>query len=92
MNIEFSPQFERAILDILNYIQKDNKQASNNFQSILFKKLESLEMFPYKFRKSIYYNDENVRDFIFMGYTIPYLIDEDKKVIIVLDIFKWIEK
>jgi len=92
MNIEFSPQFERAILDILNYIQKNNKQASNNFQNRLFKKLESLAIFPYKFRKSIYYNDEYVRDFIFMGYTIPYLIDEDKKVIIVLDIFKWIEK
>jgi len=30
----------------------------------------------------------HVRDYIFKGYTIPYLIDEENVVIVVLDIFK----
>ncbi|MGM0533206.1 MAG: type II toxin-antitoxin system RelE/ParE family toxin, partial [Campylobacterota bacterium] len=47
---------------------------------------------PYKFRQSYYYDSLNIRDFIFKGYTIPYLIDEDKGVIVLLDIFKWIDK
>jgi len=27
-----------------------------------------------------------------MGYTIPYLVDEKHDVIVVLDIFKWVDK
>lgn len=47
---------------------------------------------PYKYRKSFYYDDINVRDMIFKGYTIPYLIDEKNNKIVLLDIFKWIDK
>jgi len=92
MKLEFSPQFEKSILDILKFIQKSNKQASYNFETKLFEKLETLTIFPYKFRKSIYYNDKQVRDFIFKGYTIPYLIDEKNEIIVILDIFKWTDR
>jgi len=51
-----------------------------------------LDTFPYKYRQSYYYNDPQIRDLIFKGYTIPYLIDEKRDVIVILDIFKWIEK
>ncbi|WP_372618643.1 hypothetical protein [Aliarcobacter sp.] len=44
---------------------------------------------PFKARQSIHFNDIFVRDLIFKGYTIPYLIDEDLDVIVILDIFKW---
>jgi len=30
---------------------------------------------PYKHRKSIYYDDENIRDLVFKGYTIVYMIE-----------------
>jgi len=92
MKLLFSLEFEKSITDILNYIEKDNKKASYDFENELFKKLEDLSIFPYKFRKSIYYNDEDVRDFIFKGYTIPYLIDKKREVIVILDIFKWVNR
>jgi len=41
---------------------------------------------PYKFRKSIHFNDENIRDLVFKGYTVPYLVDDE--VIVVLGIVK----
>lgn len=47
---------------------------------------------PYKFRKSIYFDDENIRDYIFKGYTIPYSINEDNNEIVLLDIIKWMDK
>jgi len=47
---------------------------------------------PYKFRKSIYFDDENIRDYIFKGYAIPYLINEDNNEIALLDIIKWVDK
>ncbi|TEY03205.1 type II toxin-antitoxin system RelE/ParE family toxin [Campylobacter sp. US33a] len=43
---------------------------------------------PYKFRKSFIFDDENIRDFIFKGYVIPYKIDKEKDLIIILDIYK----
>lgn len=46
----------------------------------------SLPHFPYKCRKSLYADDENIRDFIFKGYTIPYIIEDEA--IVVLTIFK----
>jgi len=57
------------------------------------KKISKLDFMPYKFRKSYYYynDDEDIRDLIVQGYTIPYLIDKEKDTIVILDIFKWEE-
>ena len=84
----FTQNLERIIL----YIADDSKSRARNFRNNLHKRLNSLDSFPYKFRKSIHFNNDDIRDYIFMGYTIPYLVDEEKDVIVVLDIFKWVEK
>jgi hypothetical protein len=44
---------------------------------------------PLKYRKSIYFENETIRDFIFKGYCIPYLIEAEYERIILLDIIKW---
>jgi len=92
MNIEFNSLFEETLVSIIHYIMKDSVNASIIFEEELFEHLADLTHFPYKFRESLYYEDEQIRDYIFMGYTIPYLVDEENDVIIVLDIFKWVEK
>ena len=92
MKIEFNPLFEEMLVSILDYIMNDSLNASIHFEEELFVHLDDLTHFPYKFRKSHYYDDEHIRDYLFKGYTIPYLIDEKNNVIVVLDIFKWVEK
>jgi len=92
MRVEFNPLFEEALFSILAYIENESPSASIRFEEALLEHLESLTHFPYKFRKSIYHDDEHIRDYIFMGYTIPYLVDEKNDMIVVLDIFKWMEK
>ena len=92
MKVEFNPLFEEALFDILTYIMQDSEHASFMFEEELFEYLDGLSLFPYKFRKSKYYNDDNIRDYIFMGHTIPYLIDKENDMIVVLDIFKWMER
>jgi len=44
---------------------------------------------PYKFRPSIYFTNENIRDLIFKGYTIIYKIDVSKDIITVIAIKKY---
>ena len=43
---------------------------------------------PFKFRQSIYFQDENIRDLIFKGYTIVYRVDAIKEIITIIGIKK----
>jgi len=44
---------------------------------------------PYKFKQSIYFDSEEIRDLVFKGYTIPYKIDEVKNQIVIIGINKY---
>ncbi len=89
MKVTTKPLFKTSLKEILVYIGTDSKNRTKIFNKALFNGINSLDNFPYKFRRSIHFKDENIRDYIFKGYTIPYLIDEENDVIVVLDIFKW---
>ena len=84
--VNFTRNLERIVL----YIADDSKSRARTFSRNLQKQLNNLEYFPSKFRKSIYFENEHIRDYVFKGYTIPYLIDEENDVIVLLDIFKWV--
>lgn len=73
---------------IIDFIAQDSVSKAIDFLNELDHKIYSLTTMPYKFRSS-YYDDEAVRDLIFKGYTIPYLISLNNNTIVILDIFKW---
>ena len=81
--------FKENLRTVLKYIAQDSKTKASKFNKQLFVQVNKLNNMPFKFRQSHYYTDENIRDFIFKGYTIPYLVDEEKELIVVLDIFKY---
>ena len=87
MQIKFDEKFEINFSSILEYIAKDKLSASKKFRKDLFRQIKNLPNYSYKFRKSFYFDDENVRDMIFKTYTIVYEIDSDNNMIIVLNIF-----
>ena len=43
---------------------------------------------PYRFRKNLDINDDDVRDLIFHGYVVPFYIDKEKDTITILLIYK----
>jgi plasmid stabilization system protein ParE len=92
LQIIYNPTFIDHFSDIWGYIAKDSRPSADRFRDGMEAKLKTLVNFPYKFRKSFYYNDENIRDYIFKGYTISYFIDMEKEQIVILDIFKWINR
>ncbi|MFA6136999.1 MAG: type II toxin-antitoxin system RelE/ParE family toxin [Sulfurimonas sp.] len=89
MKIVQDDKFKSTLSNILTYIAKDSKNKANNFKSSLKNGLTDLVFMPYKFRKSIYFDNDNIRDYIFMGFCITYVIDTDNQQIILLDILKW---
>lgn len=91
MRIIRSQKYLRNLDNLLEYIaSRDSVTKSIRFLNKLDKAVSSLSYMSYRYRKSYYYDDENIRDLVFMGYTIPYLIDIDK--IVILDIFKWSDR
>ena len=87
MEIIYKHIFEVNLFKIIDYIAKDKPMASVNFAEELEKAIFNLPNYPFKNRQSIYFDDENIRDMIFKGYTIVYKIDIYKKTIYILDIF-----
>jgi len=92
MQIIRSENFLNSLSIVTDYIAKDSLDNAISFMDILDNKIDNLVHFPYKYRKSFYYNNENIRDLIFKGYTIPYMVDNENNQIIILDIFKWTDR
>ncbi|NOQ29988.1 MAG: type II toxin-antitoxin system RelE/ParE family toxin [Helicobacteraceae bacterium] len=90
MIIEKSPTYNDRLFAILKYISKNNPTNAKQFKKDLDSKILNLVNMPYKFRASVHYSDNEVRDLVFKGYTVPYLIDEQNDKLIVLDVFKWL--
>ena len=88
MQIKLDGKFEINFNIIFEYIAKDKLSASKKFKKELFEQIKNLPNFPYKFRKSYYFDDEKVRDMIFKGYTIVYEVNLDDNMIIILNIFQ----
>ena len=87
MKIIRSRKFQINLLVILGHISKDKVSASRNFQKELDKSIRNIPNFPYKYKKSIYFNDNNIRDLIVKKYTINYEINLEDNTIEILNIF-----
>jgi len=84
-----SSSFLEELDVVLDFIALDSLHNALQFNKNLKIRINALVDFPYKFRQSIYFNDKNIRDLIFKGYTIPYFIDEKNDKLVVLGILKY---
>jgi len=91
LNIVYEPNFTNSFNSIWDFISIDSRTRANQFKIELKEKIEALVYMPYKFRKSFYFDNEDIRDMIFKGYVIPYKIDKIKNEIIVIGIKKYQE-
>ena len=89
MRILKSDDYLEALKEVLTYIAKDKKSAAVQFNSELNKKIRSLKEFPYLYRQSRYFEDEQIRDLIHKGYSVPYEIAIDKELITIIGITKY---
>lgn len=89
MTLHKSEPFTKKLSNILIFISQDSKTKAIKFKNELQKYILSIPYMPYKYRKSIYFDDENIRDCIFKGYCIPYHIDVKNNQITLLSIIKW---
>ena len=77
MKIKRFKRYQNSLFQILDYIAQDKLSASENFLNELDALINNLPNFPYKYRKSIYFDNENIRDMIYKGYTVVYRVNKD---------------
>ena len=87
MKIIESEQFKDELRTIAFYIRKDKLSVSLSFVRDLKKKIKLLIDSPYQSKKSIYFNNDEIRDMVYMGYTIVYEINQEKDTLELLSIF-----
>jgi len=89
MTIIETEDYLDALKGVLTYIAKDKKSAALQFRKELRKKIQNLKEFPFMYRVSIYFEDEYIRDLMHKGYTVPYEVDLEKKIISIIGITKY---
>ena len=87
MKIIYKTTFERELIQIVDYIAQDKKSASLKFAYELEKSILLILDNPLKYKQSIYFNDKNIRDMTYKGYTIVYEINFEKELIEIFKIF-----
>lgn len=79
MKIRIEKDFLLALNEQVEYIAKDKPKAARKFKSDLIKNLRKDLKSPFHFKKSIYFDNENIRDYVFKGYVCVYFIDTKKQ-------------
>lgn len=77
MEIRFSDSFNYKLENQVRYIAKDKPLAARNFKRDLLSIIRETKKMPYSFRKSIFSDNDDVRDLVFKGYCITFKITKD---------------
>lgn len=77
MNLEFLPSFVNRLEGFVEIIAEDKPSAARKFQKEIINACKEIQNFPYKHRKSIYFDDESIRDLVHKGFVAIYKIDGD---------------
>jgi plasmid stabilization system protein ParE len=88
MKVSFEAKFIEKLNDQVRYISKDKPQAARKFKTDLIENLRKDLKNPFNFQKSRFFKDENIRDYVFKGYTSVYEINVQQKIIIVFGLIK----
>ena len=89
MRLRISESFTAKLNDQIEFIAKDKPSAARRFKLELIKKVRKIPEMPYKNRKSIFFDREDIRDLIYKGYIIVYKVNQEEKTIEVFGFTKY---
>lgn len=76
MKIIFKESFVLRLENQVDYIAADSPTRARKFKTELLNRIKKIPSNPTQNRKSVYFEDTNIRDLIFKGYVIVYRITE----------------
>ncbi|MBC8237048.1 MAG: hypothetical protein H8E76_02345 [Helicobacteraceae bacterium] len=88
MNVLSSDLYKEQLREILEPLKKQSESDMKSFELYLDTIILNMHTKVKKYKKSIYFDNENIKDIQNQGYTIPFYIDEKKNIYILLGIVK----
>ena len=89
MKIKITKSFRDRLNKQVDYIAKDKPSAARNFKNNILLEIKGIADMPYRNRKSIFFDNKEIRDLIFKGYIVVYKIDKLKNHIEVFGFTKY---
>nr|WP_294923094.1 type II toxin-antitoxin system RelE/ParE family toxin [uncultured Flavobacterium sp.] len=89
MEIKFQEEFLFELNNQVYYISKDKPAAARKFKNDLLRNIRKDLKNPFLFKKSQYYNEENIRDYVFKGYVSVYYINEHENSVYIFGFIKY---
>jgi len=86
MQIVSSPLYKQQLQTILSESFEDNIQAAKSFKLYLDTIILNMPTKAKKYKQSIFFNDENIKDIGHQGFTIPFYYDSINDTYVVLGI------
>ena len=88
MKILCSALYESQLKGILSQMLKQDVKSAKDFKLYLDTIVMNVPTKAKKYKKSIFFDDESIKDIEYDGYKIPFYIDEIKSVYLILGIYK----
>ena len=88
MKIKLTIEFNYDLKDIVDFISKDKPITARKFKIELIKSIKKDLLLPFHFKKSKYFEDENIRDYVFKGYTVIFQVDMLNETVLIVAILK----
>jgi plasmid stabilization system protein ParE len=89
MRIKFQDDFLFQLRDQVHYISKDKPAAARKFKSDLLRNIKKDLINPFNFKKSRYFDDDNIRDYVFKGYVAVFEVDVENEDVSVFGFIKY---
>ncbi|MFA6193032.1 MAG: hypothetical protein WC665_11865 [Sulfurimonas sp.] len=84
MSILVSNLYKEQLKEILKLLEEENASNAKSFELYLDTVIVNMQTKVKKYKQSIYFNDENIKDIENQGYVVPFYIDDKKKVYVLL--------
>ena len=89
MRIRLQDDFLLSLKNQVDYISRDKPIAARKFKNDLLKNIKKDLKQPFHFKKSRYFDNENIRDYVFKGYVSVYEVDLEQKIVSVFGFIKY---
>ncbi|WP_297441589.1 hypothetical protein [Sulfurimonas sp.] len=88
MNILCTDLFQTQLQEILSTFVEEDYAATKNFKMYLDTIIINAPTKAKKFKKSIYFDDENIKDITHQGFIIPFYFDKENDCYLMLGIIQ----
>jgi len=89
MTIKISKAFLELLKEQVHYIYKDKPKAALKFRKDLLNNIKKDLKHPFQIKKSIFFDNEYIRDYIFKGYVSVYEINLEENIVVVFGFIKY---